>query len=163
VQSSEKVSDNKNVAVYSVSFSDRKNAKEKFNTVSSSENQQSASRSETSTARNWQKSRSMIAGASILAILVAHFVWQFYFVRKENLQIAGATGKVAETDKQIVETQTEYETKNQEIGVPPKIKAPIVESPQAEIKPSQTFLKKKVPVETKAERLRRVEKALTGI
>jgi serine/threonine protein kinase len=164
IQTSETVTDRKNVAVYSVNFSEKKSAEEKFKNVSSVEDDQSASRNKTSTARKWQRSRSAIAGASILAILVAHFVWQFYFVRKENLQIAEAPSKVVEeAEKQIVEAQPQYEAKNQENAEQPKIKAPVVESPQSEIKPSQTVLKKKAPVETRAERLRRVEKALTGI
>lgn len=161
---SETVFGNKDAAVYSASFSQNeyKIREKKSDLTEISANGLNAAPTKVAFLKNSQKRLSAGLGAAIIAILVSHFVWQFYFIQSENLQVVATPAKSEPVEKQIVESKPELKAKNQEIVKPPPPVLPN-KSPQFEATPSQTVLKKKAPVETRAERLRRVEKALTGI
>lgn len=114
-----------------------------------------------------------IAGAGIFAVIVLHFVFQFAFIQSENFRSALVSiqpepmrGKSLEikiednaskSDKNI--NNINEEASKMEIGVSTKTAAP----QQPKIVPSKTVEKKKEPRENRAERLRRVEKILTGV
>lgn len=165
VASPETASNDKNIAVYSVNFSPGKNQNRSRKSGSNpiSANEQTAAQNKNFFLQNSGKSRLTIVGAGILALLLLHFVWQISLIQSENPRVVEMPIQTGQSEKQIVaEIEPEYEAKNRDIVKPPKIVAP-VEPPLTEIKPSQTVFRKKAPVETRAERLRRVEKALTGI
>jgi serine/threonine protein kinase len=160
----EAISGNKKVAVYSANFSPNqyKIREKKSDLTEIAATGRNVSAIKTSFLRNSQKSLSAVLGAAIFTILVSHFVWQFYFIRSENPQIVATTAKTQPVDRQVPETKPEPKAENREYVKPPPTVLPD-KTPPFEAKPSQTVLKKKAPVETRAERLRRVEKALTGI
>ena len=108
------------------------------------------------------QSRLMIIGAGILAVSALHFIWQISLIQSEDLQIAEIPVKAEQLERKIFDNEPDYKTENENSVKPPKV-VPPTEPPRAEIKPSRTFLKKKAPLETRAERLRRVERALTGV
>lgn len=166
----ETVSENKDVAVYSVNFSQKENKirerKSNLNRIAPSERK--VSPTEKSFLRKPQQKRFTVTGAGILAIIILHFAWQFSFIQSENLQNAEMSARSEQSERQIVEIEPEYEAKNRNFANPvslPKIILPA--EPLPEVKPLQTVsqpvLKKKTPLESRSERLRRVEKALTGI
>lgn len=160
---SKPAAETKNVAVYSVNFSPNKNKsaenKDNLNTVATNEKIVPPSKS---SVKNSGKNRFAIAGAGILAVLVLQVAWQFSIVQNDNLQIVKAPVEIRQPDKPMSEVKSEYEAENRRVIEPPKISAPI-EPIRNQMKPTETIFKKKAPPETRAERLRRVEKALTGI
>lgn len=114
-----------------------------------------------------------IAGAAIFAIIVLHFVFQFTFIQSENfrsalisiqpepireksleIKIEENTSKLDKNIKKVDGNVSKIETINS-----PKTVAP----QQPKIIPSKTVVEKKEPRETRAERLRRAEKILTGV
>ena len=108
--------------------------------------------------------------ATILAVLVLHFTWQFSFVQKENLRIAEDSLNVLPldvlpieslTNKKNVEISPNLAEKKTEAAAIPKSVMPVKFSP-IENKSPQSQVKKKAARDPKAERLRRAEKLLTG-
>jgi hypothetical protein len=125
---------------------------------------------------NW---RSEIAFVAILAIAVLHFAFQFSFIRSENVENSRAVEfpvkaaefpvKIAQAHPQNVETESAEiesnkitEKKKVYNAKPPKPILPVRER-RIEIAPSKPQPKKKTPVESRAARLRRAEKILTGV
>ena len=103
-----------------------------------------------------------IAGAAILAIIVVHFVLQFTFIQSENFRSALTSMPPEPIKEKSVEIKTDHEAGKSDIVTMPKTVAPTA-PPQRKIVPSQTVVKKKEPRESRAERLRRAEKILTGV
>ena len=106
------------------------------------------------------------AGAVIFAIIILHFVSQFIFIQNEKLE-SEITSAVTEPEQSVesiksAEIKTEAKTKNVEIVKAPVPAAPTVQ-PEPKIAPSRTILKKKETRESRAERLRRAERILTGV
>jgi hypothetical protein len=99
-------------------------------------------------------------GAAIFAIIALHFVSQFVFFPSDNPQIEENLPKIE--NEQTVEIKTENEVAKPNIVAKPEV-VPSVVQPERKIAPSQTLIKKKEPRESRAERLRRAEKILTGI
>ncbi len=109
------------------------------------------------------KRRNAIGIAAILAIGILHFAFQISFIQTERTQVAENPVKIETVSEQPAETKSaEFEVKKADIILPPK-PASQIKQRQAEIAPAKPQLKKKDSVETKAERLRRAEKILTGI
>ena len=108
----------------------------------------------------------MIAIAAILAVGVLHFVYQLSFIStetSENRGMAEAPAKIEQVRQPPVEAPpVELEAKKTNEVTAPKPAAP-VQKLQPQAAPAKTQLKKKEPVETRAERLRRAEKILTGV
>ena len=106
------------------------------------------------------------AGAAIFAIIILHFVSQFIFIQNEKLEseITSAATEIEQSSESIKSTEikTEDKTKTSEIVKAPVPAAPIVQ-PETKIAPSRTVIKKKEPRESRAERLRRAERILTGV
>jgi cytoskeletal protein RodZ len=108
-----------------------------------------------------------IAGAAILAVIVLHFVSQFVFFQGENPapKIEAINQPIAEIKSEnapVAEIKTESEAKKPEIADAPDAIPPIVQ-PEPKNAPSRVVIKKKESRESRAERLRRAERILTGI
>lgn len=111
-----------------------------------------------------------IAGAAIFAIIVVHFVLQFTFIQSENFRSALTSIPPEPIKEKSVEIKTvndEIKTNNEPIKLDivtiPKTAASTFPPPQRKTLISQTIVKKKEPRESRAERLRRAEKILTGV
>ncbi|HSK72855.1 MAG TPA: hypothetical protein VK892_14230 [Pyrinomonadaceae bacterium] len=104
-----------------------------------------------------------IAGAAIFAIIVVHFVLQFTFIQSENFRSALISIPPEPIKEKSVEIKTINEPIKLDIVTIPKTAAPTVSPPQRKILTPQTVVKKKEPRESRAERLRRAEKILTGV
>ena len=127
--------------------------------------------------RKTGKSRKYYAliGLFILTIAVVHFAMQLTFIQKENLRsVETAVETTQEVDtappvKQYIEIEPEqYEVKKIEIiTIPEKVKpAPRVQKESAAPAapaPVRKIARKKDSGETRAERLRRAERLLTGV
>lgn len=123
-----------------------------------------------------QRARPILTGAAIFAVIVLHFAAQFVFFRGEKIVSENETVNrqnveiKAENEKQIVaaepenqpdaEIKTEYdEARNLTARTTPGD----VVQPKSKFEPEPAVIKKKETRESKAERLRRAEKILTGI
>ena len=119
------------------------------------------------------KRHELIAGAAIFVFILLHFISPFIFIRNENHSNEITSLKTenkqsvsieAEYKKEYkTEYKKEYKAKSAEIG-----KTPVLVSPAAQTKPKivppRTVIKKKEPPrESRAERLRRAERILTGV
>lgn len=111
-------------------------------------------------------------GAAIFVVIVLHFVSQFTFLRNENIQIEETSAKIEnkQENKQTVENKPEvevkpdYEAKNLNIPTTPvSVAVPKISEDEPKDAPSRAMPKKKELRESKAERLRRAEKILTGV
>ena len=110
------------------------------------------------------------AGAAILAIIILHFVSQFIFLQNENYESERVSAKTKDTrnnkqnNEQNVEIKTEYEARDSGVmRLPIPAAVPPTARHKPEIAPSQMVIKKKEPRESRAGRLRRAERILTGI
>ncbi len=115
----------------------------------------------------------VIIGLFIMTIAVTHFALQMNFIQKENLQsVETAVGieKNFETEveknspaKQIIEIAPEQvEVKKVEVITLPEYVKPAPRQ-RKETVPAPKPVKKKEVRETRAERLRRAERILTGV
>ena len=112
------------------------------------------------------------AGAAILAIIILHFVSQITFLRNENLVSERASAKTENKqnneqinehiNEQSVEIKPEYEAKDSRILKAPAPLVPSNVQRNTENVPQRLAVKKKEPRESRAERLRRAERILTG-
>ncbi|MDQ3800943.1 MAG: hypothetical protein M3384_16090 [Acidobacteriota bacterium] len=108
------------------------------------------------------------AGAAIFVIIVLHFVSQFIFFQSEKvLPKTEALNRQSveikpENKPEINKPETAVTAKKPEAAVSIPTVAPVVQ-PQPASAPSRIMIKKKEPRESKAERLRRAERLLTGI
>ena len=101
-------------------------------------------------------------GAAIFAIIALHFISQFVFFQSDNSQIEENLPKIE--NEQTVEIKTENQPSEPDIVAKPETTAaPTIVQPERKIAPPQTLIKKKEPRESRAERLRRAEKLLTGV
>ncbi len=108
------------------------------------------------------------AGAAILAIIILHFVSQFIFFQSEKFESERTSAKTEnernneQNDEQDVEIKTEYDARNSAIVT---TSAPVPSTVQRDTKiaPSRSVIKKKEQRESRAERLRRAERILTGV
>jgi len=104
------------------------------------------------------------AGAAILAIIILHFVSQFIFFQSEKFESERTSAKTENerNNEQNVEIKTEYDARNSAIVT---TSAPVPSTVQRETKiaPSRSVIKKKEQRESRAERLRRAERILTGV
>jgi hypothetical protein len=115
-----------------------------------------------------------IIGAVILAIGIVHFSLQVFFIQKENLQAVETavaenepeTAPViaAAPEKRVITIEPEqFEIKKIKIITLPEIvKAPPVRQKEF-VRAGRSVKKKEVKRETRAERLRRAERILTGV
>lgn len=109
-----------------------------------------------------------IAGAAILAVIVLHFVSQFVFFQSEkpafkNEAISQPIAEIKSENDSRIEIETEFEAKKPDVAeVPDAAVSPTVQPEPGTVAPSR-IVKKKETRETRAERLRRAEKFLTGI
>ncbi len=115
---------------------------------------------------NW---RNAAVIAAILAVGVLQFIYQLSVIKTENTQLPEPPAKSKQIREQpAVAVPAAFDAKKVEIALPEK-PAPVIRQPkivrQSEVEnaPSKLPLKKKEAVETRAERLRRAEKILTGI
>ena len=166
------ISDNKTASVFTVDFAEPEN-----DVLKDESNQNPIQTDElnpeppNSVAGKPGRKRYKIAGAAIFAILVLHSVWQFSFIQSENLRAAEAELKTIQLeklpvavkkDKPPVEVKPVYEAKKSDVVISPKAVQPATYR-QSETKPAPPTPKKKPFPESKAERLRRAEKLLTGM
>jgi hypothetical protein len=119
---------------------------------------------------NRTRKRYSKAGAAILAIIILHFVSQFIFLQNENYESERVSAKNEDirdnkqNNEQNVEIKTEYEARDSGIiQMPVPAAVPPTFRRKPETAPSQTVIKKKEPRESRAERLRRAERILTGV
>lgn len=121
-----------------------------------------------------QKSHAM-AAAIIFAVIVLHFASQFIFFQNEDNRTANISPETISFNVEPaagtvgnVEITPDEEAENIKIAVVPKPVQNAAVKTETEIAPSRTAsprltMKKKEIRESKAERLRRAEKLLTGI
>ena len=107
-----------------------------------------------------QRFPAKVGGAAISALIVLHFVSQFIFFQNENVQDENISPKIE--NGQIVEIKPEYESAKPDVVTIPKPTAPIIAQPERKTAPFRKVAKKKQRGESKAERLRRAERLLTG-
>jgi hypothetical protein len=110
--------------------------------------------------------RSILIGATIITVLILHFAVSQVFFVEENAQDFSVNELTIE-EPAIIKQENETEkaetinmTEAVSLSAPPE---PKVEVKQQIEKETETVDKKKTPRESKAQRLRRVEKILTGI
>ncbi|MDQ4122465.1 MAG: hypothetical protein M3209_13585 [Acidobacteriota bacterium] len=109
-----------------------------------------------------QRFSAKVGGAAILALIVLHFVSQFIFFQNENAPNEITPPEIE--NKQIVEIKPESEpAKPSYVTTPEPVTAPRSAPQERKPAPSPKVTKKKLPRESKAERLRRTEKILTGV
>ena len=167
-------SGDKNVAVFSVDFSETENElrreESKQDLILTDE---LISQPQDLKARKPGRKRYKIAGAAIFAILVLHTIWQFSFIQSENLRAAEAEIETLKLEKlpvsigedePPVKVNPVYEAKKSDVVISPKIVQPAAyRQPETKIALPPIMPKKKPAVESKSERLRRAEKLLTGM
>jgi hypothetical protein len=175
-KSLEKVLEKKPVSVYSVNFAEIINDAEReflIERATAKKPEKKVVQSRFSKAVfNW---RNGIAVAAILAVGILHFAFQLSFIQLEYSQNQPA-GEVAPKIEQLLEQPVdnkpvEFESKKSDVVVPEKANAVMPEkaAPQVvrqrsvEPVPSKPSVKKKEAVDSRAERLRRAERILTGI
>ena len=107
-----------------------------------------------------QKFPAKVGGAAISALIVLHFVSQFIFFQNEDVQNENISPKTE--NEQIVEIKPEYEPAKPDVVTIPKPTAPIIAQPERKAASFRKVAKKKPRGESKAERLRRAERLLTG-
>jgi type IV secretory pathway VirB10-like protein len=107
-----------------------------------------------------QRFSAKVGGAAISALIVLHFVSQFIFFQNENVQNENIPPKIE--NEQIVEIKKEYEPTKPDVVTTLKPTAPIIAQPERKTVPFRKVAKKKQRGESKAERLRRAERLLTG-
>ncbi len=169
-----KLSDEKAFAVCAIDFSEDEN---KFTEKDFNLDLQSADKSKDTAAKSPQK-RYKVAGAAILAVIVLHFVWQFSFIQSEKLRaaknsvIAVAPAKTGNEigdgqppinlkNDESSESAPFYDTQNSDLINPEKVFESVAKR-QTETKSVPSAAANKQIPESKAERLRRAEKLLTG-
>lgn len=109
------------------------------------------------------KRRNTIGIAAILVIGILHFAFQLSIIQTEKKQVAENPVSIEQVREQPPVTKpVEFEATKADVVLPEKT-APQIKQRQPEIAPSKMQLKKKEAVDTRAERLRRAEKILTGI
>ena len=114
-------------------------------------------------------------GAAILVITVTHFVLQLSFIQTKNFQVTEDL-QVVETpvenvklDKQTVDNKEEefiakeYKAKRIKDITAPKTVKPVVRRQPETVPPPRILPGKKANRESRAARLRRAEKILTGV
>ena len=115
------------------------------------------------------------AGAAIFVIIILHFVSQFIFLQSEktapkteainhqSVEIQ-PEAEIRPENNQIAEIETESAAKKPRSVTKPKTVPPVVQ-PEPTSAPSRAVIKKKEPRggESRAERLRRAERLLTGV
>lgn len=160
----EKVSVEKPVSVYSVSFNEIiSDAEREFLIERSKPKKTTTTDNRTSFSKRIFKWRNAVAMAAILAVGVLHFVFQISFIETEKMHIAESPVKIERVGEQTAETKpVEFSAKKIEVVMPEKT-APAIRQRQSEVAPSKPQFKKKDSVEPRAARLRRAEKLLTGI
>ena len=130
-----------------------------------------------------KQARYVFAGSAICAIIIFHLVFQFSFIQSENVKMVRELSKNEQPEEKYTapiienndepdindvketaaeETETKIDYKKPVITAKPKEPAPRVQPPP---KPthSQNVIRKSEPQESRAERLRRAEKILTGV
>ena len=100
-------------------------------------------------------------GTAIFAIIALHFVSQFIFFPNDDSQMEENSPKVE--NQQTVEIKTENQVSEPNIVAKPEAAVPSIVQPARKIAPPPTLIKKKEPRESRAERLRRAERLLTGV
>lgn len=112
--------------------------------------------------------RSAVAVAAILAIGVLHFAFQMTFINRE----VGKNRPVIEVPpvkieparvEPIIIAPTEFEAKKVKAPLAPKAGRTVIKQRAVEFAPLKAQPKKKDAFESRAERLRRAEKILTGV
>lgn len=165
-KSREKASGKDQVSVYSVDFTPLiKNTDESGRVVTLSETGDLKKTAKPTLGFGTKlKPRPVWVVAAILLISIFHFSFQMIFIVSEKF--AGSEPVEAMVKSELIDQSSnenkppEFEIKTINSPLPPK-PAETEKKPAAEISPKPSF-KKKTPVETRAERLRRTEKFLTG-
>ncbi|HEX8737363.1 MAG TPA: hypothetical protein VF721_18665 [Pyrinomonadaceae bacterium] len=106
-----------------------------------------------------------VAGAAILVIIILHFVSQFIFVQSEKAsqKIEAINHQSVEVRPENNEVKTESAAQQQpEVEAMPDVDVPDVQ-PETKPVPTRVVIRKKEPRESRAERLRRAERLLTGV
>lgn len=162
----EKVADENPISVYSVNFTQIINDAEREYLMKRSKTTQPArSDNRSSLSKRIFKWRNAVAVGAILTVGMLHFVYQLSVIKTEKLQIAEVPPKVEQVRQQAplkITKPFEFEAKKTDAVLPPK-PAPALKQRQPETAPAKPQPKKKEAVETRAERLRRAEKILTGV
>lgn len=111
------------------------------------------------------KKRHAAAGGAIFVFIVLHFVSQIVFFRNEisSQEITSVEVIVEENAEIEPRIETEYKTEESVKSVAPGAVSPILTEPKRKVLPASAPKKKELPRETRAERLRRAEKILTGV
>lgn len=163
----EKVSAEKPVSVYSVNFARVINNFAEKKNIDRRKDESVENVAQNSLSQKVFKWRNAIAVAAILAIGVFHFAFQMSFIRTEISEYRPVVNvppvKIEPPRAAPIESKP-AEFKAEKIdSVMPEKNLPAVKRRQSEIAPVKPQPKKKEAVETRAERLRRAERILTGV
>lgn len=171
VESLDKVVKEKNpVSVYSISFASPIISDEEKNFLMSRVPVPNIARRANQS--NFSKAvfnrRNAAIAAAIITIGILHFAFQVSFIRSEISEnrpvVEAPVIKPEPVSSQIIEVPSNhFETENAIKSAPVKTAVPAARRTQFETAPVKPQIKKKESLETPAERLRRVEKALTGV
>lgn len=110
--------------------------------------------------------RPFLFGATIITVLILHFAVSQFFFQEESAQDFSVNEVIIEQPA-IIKPENKAE-KADTINITDTVSPPIESEPKIEArreiqKEAETVNRKKPPRETRAERLRRVERILTGI
>lgn len=111
----------------------------------------------------------IILGAAILAITIIHFALQLSFIQTENLQVIETSVNNIKPGRQTVDNKEEgfdaegYKAEKINDITAPKTIQPVLRRQRETAPPTRILPKKKVNRESRAARLRRAEKILTGV
>lgn len=119
-----------------------------------------------------------LTGLFILTIAFVHFSMQLSFIQKENLRTIETANEIEIKPVSPVKQVVEIAPEHQVIEIPPEQieveKVTVIKIPEIVVKPEPRIQKKTAPPvrktyknrevpETRAERLRRAERILTGV
>jgi outer membrane biosynthesis protein TonB len=110
--------------------------------------------------------RSFLIGATIITVLILHFAVSQVFFVEESAQGISVNELIVE-EPAIIKPENEAE-KTETINMTEAVSSSAQPEPEVEVKQpigkeTETVERKKPPRESKAQRLRRAEKILTGI
>lgn len=107
--------------------------------------------------------RPILIGAAIFTLFTLHFTVSQFIALEGNVR-EDSVSKLIEKEPVIIEPENEAKTTTDSVAAQPETTSAVKIAAKKEVvKEAETVSRKKAPRESRAERLRRVERILTGI
>lgn len=141
----------------------------KFNQNKIRANRVSKSNTQTLFLSKATRKHNTLAIAAIFFLIVLHFVSQFTFFKADNFKVENPQAEKPflaiekAENEQIAEIKIRDEAKNPDIAATANPTTTVVQPKPKITPPARIMIKKKEPRESRAERLRRAERILTGV